>query len=77
MAPAFGEIQEVYLVDDKIHFKYTPFHSVGFNKHFFAYSVVKHDGEGPTIEHSELASRNPCLSCEIDGVTYIATRHIL
>ena len=38
-SPCFGEIESIYLVDNKYFFKYKSFKAVGFNYHFFAYSL--------------------------------------
>lgn len=75
--PVFGKIEKIYVVDNSIFFKYVPFRTIGFNNHFFAFSVVEDSANRKIIEHNCIALRSPCLLYEINDTSYVFVRHIL
>lgn len=66
----FGWIDKVYLIDGKIQFCFLPLKVVGFNKHFFAYSVDFID-DRQIIAYKDLLIREPFLLFKIDKYDYI------
>ena len=75
--PEFGQIQKIYLVDDKVLFKCTPINTIGFNSHYFAYSTNVNINDEQFIYYDKLAIRTPCLMFVRNGANFVATRHIL
>lgn len=75
--PGFGKIHKVYVIGSHIIFKIIPFKLIGFNTHFFANSVIECTEKKDFINYNSLPLRTPCLLYEIDGMSYIATRHTI
>ena len=58
--PGFGEIDKIYLVDNEIYFRYIPFYVIGFNTHYFAYSVVADMEKKLIISYDSISVKTPC-----------------
>ncbi|KAJ8674423.1 hypothetical protein QAD02_005685, partial [Eretmocerus hayati] len=73
----FGQVQNVFLVDDEIIFRYLPLKPCGFNQHYFAYKVIVEVDCFCTIPFKSLASHITPLMFEIEKKKYVVTRHSL
>ena len=71
--PTFGEIRNIYILNKRVYFEYNALHVIGFNNHYFAYSVQK-DSSLCCISYDLLPTRIPCILDEKEGCTFIATR---
>lgn len=71
--PTFGEIQSIYVQNNKVYFNYIAFNVIGFNQNYFAYSVEK-DCSINNICYDALPTRVPCIIDNKEGATFIATR---
>lgn len=75
--PVFGKITKIYVVENSIFFKYVLFQTIGFNKHFFASSVVETCIDQKIIQQDCIVSRTPCLLYQKEDILYVFVRHIL
>lgn len=56
----FGKITHIYKIDEKIIFKYISIDVIGFNSHYYAYSVSE-TNTVQTIKYEDLILRSPCV----------------
>lgn len=76
--PTFGKINNIFVVDDKIVFQYIHLRTVGFDPHYFAYSItVDETEEMKTAEYNLLSIKTPCLLFATRDSQFIAMRHAL
>lgn len=75
--PCFGKIDMVFVVDDVIYFRYIPFKIIGFNYHFYAYSVIADITARKIVQYESMPLRGPYLLAIKNNISYIVTRHVL
>lgn len=75
--PMFGQICNIYVVDNEIVFQYIKLSTIGFNSHYFAYSVSYTDDEEYSIAYDLLTTKLPCLLFELEEALFIVTGHLL
>lgn len=73
--PVFGEILKIFVIDQMIFIKYCLFKTIGFDKHYHSWTVVKKYWVENLIKYTLLPSRTPCLLFEEEGEKYNATRY--
>lgn len=57
----FEEIESIIIQNHKLFFVYYPYKIIGFNNHYFAYSVSITKNEIKKVEYNNLANTSPCL----------------
>lgn len=72
----FGKITNIYVVDSNIIFKYISYNMIGFDSHYFGYSVHT-KSEINFINYNDLAKKMTCLLFVNDDGEFIVTRYIL
>lgn len=76
--PVFGQIDNIYIVDTHVFFEFIPIFILGFNSHYFAYSVSLSQSERLIINYNELPTKIVCLYFNInDDDHFVATRHVI
>ena len=74
ISPEFGEIDRIYLSENKIYFRYIPLVTSGFDDHLFAWRVSANTSERKVVEYDSIANRTPCVPVIIKGIQYVTTR---
>lgn len=73
--PEFGKINEIYEIGDDIYFDYSVLETIGFNKRYFAYSVLEVNSV-KSINYKNLVLRTPFLMFKENTENFVIGRHI-
>ena len=75
--PMFEKMCKIFVVDNEIVFQYIKLSTIGFNTHYFAYSVTFIDDKEHSIAYNLLTNKLPCLLFEQEDALFIVARHLL
>ena len=77
----FGKITKIYDVDNSIFFQFNNFENIGFNEHYYAYSVLETNVSG-TLNQKDIFLKLPCVHFKRslpdnfeEKILYIALKH--